>query len=67
MLKKQKQIYLITKVLFIFQPKKLNTLDVVYPEDEIRREFQEQHGNGGEIYNCIESNLPKFTVVQSPA
>lgn len=42
-----------------FQPKKLDNLSIVYPEDEIRREYQEQHGNGGEIYNCIDSNSPK--------
>ena len=42
-----------------FQPKKLDNLSIVYPEDEIRREYQEQHGNGGEIYNCIDLNSPK--------
>ena len=40
-------------IFCIFQPKKLDDLTIVYPEDEIRREYQEQHGNGGDIYNCI--------------
>ena len=36
-----------------FQPNALETLPIIYPEDEVRAEFTASHGNAGQVYRAF--------------